>query len=134
MGKSLLIFIVIGVGLLYFLTGFIGDIQEEEDRYRNAGYEEKHKYDEYHRTDSIGQAILDLTGASSKVQMGAWKESRLKKEFITLFPYFSEMKIFVKERTRGEDFQAKLLADIDNIESKYFSGKMNAEQAKRALD
>jgi len=66
--------------------------------------------------------------------MAAWKESRLKEEFLTLFPDFSEMKKFVKERTRGDALQTKLFKMIDDVEGKYFSGTMNAEQAKRALD
>jgi hypothetical protein len=43
------------------------------------------------------------------------------------------MKIFVKERVRGEAFQAKLTASIDDVEAQYFSGAMDAEQAKREL-
>ncbi len=134
MDKSLFIFIVIGIGFLYFITSFVGDIQEEDDKYQNIEYQEKHKYDEYSSTDSIGQDILDLTGASTETQIAAWKKSRLKEEFLALFPDFTEMKKFVKERIRGDALQAKLLKSIDEVESKYFSGTINAEQAKRVLD
>jgi len=134
MDKSLFIFIAIGIGFLYFVTSFVGDIQEEDDKYQNIEYQEKHKYDKYRSTDSIGQDILDLTGASTETQMAAWKKSGLKEEFLALFPDFSEMKKFVKVRTRGDALQAKLFKTIDDVEGKYFSGTMNAEQAKRALD
>ena len=134
MDKSLLIFIAVGVGFLYFITNFVGDIQEEDDRYQNQEYQQKHKYDQYQSVDSIGQEILDLTGADAATQIAAWKESRLEQEFLTLFPDFDAMKNFVKERTRGDVLQAKLLKKIDDVAGKYFSGTMDAEQAKRALD
>ena len=134
MDKSLVIFILIGMGFLYFITSFVGDIQEEDDKYQNIEYQQKHMYDEYQSVDSIGQEILDLTGTDAATQMAAWKKSRLKEEFLTLFPDFSEMKKFVKERTRGDALHVELFKAIDNVESKYFSGTMNAEQAKRALD
>ena len=134
MDKSLLIFIAIGVGFLYFITSFVGEIQEEDDKYQNLEYQQKHKYDQYHGVDSIGQEILDLTGADAATQTAAWKESRLKQEFLALFPDFDAMKKFAKERTRGEALQAKLFKMLDDVEGKYFSGTVNAEQAKRALD
>ena len=134
MDKSFLIFIAVGLGFLYFITNFIGDIQREDDKFANQEYKQKHKYDQYQSVDSIGQEILELTGANAATQIAAWKESKLKEEFLVLFPDFDEMKKFVKVRIRGDVLQAKLLKIINDVESKYFSGTMNAEQAKRELD
>ena len=133
MDKSLLAFILVGIGFLYFITNFVGDIQEEDDRYQNREYQLKHKYDQYKSVDSIGREILDLTGTDSKTQISVWNKSQLKEEFLELFPDFADMKHFVKERTRGEALQAKLLKMIDYIEGEYFAGTMTAEQAKREL-
>ncbi len=132
MDKSLFFFIVIGVGFLYFITNFVGDIQEDE-KFQSEEYKQKHQYEQYKSVDSIGREILDLTDAPVNIQVQAWNNSNLKTEFLELFPDFSEMKIFVKERLRGEVLQVKLIASIDSVESQYFSGKMNAEQAKREL-
>ena len=132
MDKSLMVFIAIGIGFLYFITNFVGDIQQE-DNLQNNEYKEKHKYDAYQSADSIGRDILDLTGASASVQIAAWNSSQLKEEFLTLFPDFSEMKIFVQERVRGAGLQAKLIHAVDDVEHKYFSGTLDAEGAKRKL-
>jgi len=132
MDKSLFFFIVIGIGFLYFITNFVGDIQEDE-KFQNEEYKQKHQFDQYQSVDSIGREILDMTGTPANIQIQAWNNSRLKTEFLELFPDFSEMKIFVKERLRGEILQVKLIASIDSVESQYFSGAMNAEQAKREL-
>ncbi|GIT98875.1 hypothetical protein [Sulfurovum sp. TSL1] len=132
MDKSLFFFIVIGIGFLYFITNFVGDIQEDE-KFQNEEYKQKHQFDQYQTVDSIGREILDMTGTPASVQVQAWNNSKLKTEFLELFPDFSEMKIFVNERLRGEILKAKLIASIDSVESQYFSGKMNAEQAKREL-
>ena len=132
MDKSLMIFIAIGVGFLYFITNFVSDIQED-DNLQNSEYKEKHKYDAYQSVDSIGREILDLTGASASVQVAAWNSSQLKEDFLTLFPDFSEMKIFVEERVRGDALKEKLIHTIDDVENKYFSGNLDAEGAKRRL-
>ena len=132
MDKSLFFFILIGIGFLYFITNFVGDIQEDE-KFQNEEYKQKHQFDQYQSVDSIGREILDMTDAPVNIQVQAWNNSKLKAEFLELFPDFSEMKIFVKERLRGEILQVKLIASIDSVESQYFSGAMNAEQAKREL-
>jgi hypothetical protein len=132
MDKSLMIFIAIGIGFLYFITNFVGDIQQE-DNLQNSEYKEKHKYDAYQTVDSIGREILDVTDASASMQAEAWNSSHLKEEFLTLFPDFSEMKIFAQERVRGTALQENLTQAIDDAEDKYFSGALDAEGAKRAL-
>lgn len=132
MDKSFIIFLAIGIGFLYFITNFVGEIQED-DNLQNNEYRAKHKYDAYQSVDSIGREILDMTGADAGVQVAAWNASQLKEEFLTLFPDFSEMKIFVQERVRGKVLQEKLKQSIDNVENQFFSGTLNAEGAKRAL-
>ncbi|MCW8822179.1 MAG: hypothetical protein OQK45_08105, partial [Sulfurovum sp.] len=101
--------------------------------FQNEEYKQKHQYDQYQSVDSIGREILDTTDAPVSTQVQAWNNSKLKTEFLTLFPDFSEMKIFVKERVRGDALQAKITNSIDDVESQYLSGEMNAEQAKRSL-
>lgn len=133
MDKSLMIFIAVGIGFLYFITNFIGEIQED-DNLQNSEYKEKHKYDAYHNVDSIGQEILDVTGAAASEQVAAWNASILKNDFLMLFPDFSEMKVFIDERVRGKVVKEKLINSVNDAEDKYFSGVMNAEQAKRSLD
>ena len=132
MDKSLMVFIAVGIGFLYFITNFVGGLQQE-DNLQNNEYTEKHKYDAYQSVDSIGREILDMTGASASVQVAAWNKSKLKDEFLMLFPDFSEMKIFAKERVRGTVLQEKLIGTINDVENKYFSGTVNAEGAKRTL-
>jgi len=133
MDKSLMFFIAIGLGFLYFVTTFVGDIQAEDEAYQNNGYNQEHIYDKYQAVDSIGQGILDLTGADAKTQLGAWNQSMLKDEFLELFPRFDEMKSFAKDRIRGKILQDKLMSTVNSIEDKFFSGTMSAEQAKREL-
>jgi hypothetical protein len=133
MDKSLMFFIAIGLGFLYFVTTFVGDIQAEDEAYQNNGYNQEHIYDKYQAVDSIGQGILDLTGADAKTQLGAWNKSMLKDEFLELFPRFDEMKSFAKDRIRGKILQDKLINTLSTIEDKFFSGTMSAEQAKREL-
>jgi len=133
MDKSLMFFIAFGLGALYFVTNFVGGIQAEDEAYQNNGYNQEHIYDKYQVVDSIGQDILDLSGENVQTQLGAWNNSMLKDEFLELFPRFDEMKNFAKDRIRGKILQDKLITTISTIEDKFFSGTMDAEQAKREL-
>ena len=101
--------------------------------YRNNGYDQEHLYDQYQSSDSIGQSVLDVTGAPVATQMAAWNSSTLKDEFLMLFPNFSAMTEFVEGRVRGDTLKNKLLQTISQTEDVFFSGSMNAEQAKKKL-
>jgi len=133
MDKSFLLFVVVGLAFLYFITNFIGDIQEDDEKYRNKGYNQEHMYDKYQTVDEVGQDILNLLGADAGTQIAAWNKSKLKEEFILLFPDFGDMKNFVRDRIRGEDLTKKLLAQISSVEDRYFSGAITADQARKEL-
>jgi len=133
MDKTFLVFVVIGIGFLYFVTNFVGGIQKEDEQYRNKGYEQEHKYDAYAGVDSVGRNVLNLLGADANTQVSAWNESKLKEEFLALFPDFDEMKKFANERINGDPLKTKLQAQILSVEDKFFSGSMTADQAKQAL-
>jgi hypothetical protein len=133
MDKGFFLFVLFGMGFLYFVTNFIGDIQEDDEVYQNNEYKQEHKYDQYQHIDSIGQEILNLTGVDTQTQIAAWNASGLKQELLELFPDFGDMKRFVKERVEGDPIQTKLIEHIDRIEGQFFSGKINAEKAKQVL-
>ena len=133
MDKSLMLFILIGIGGVFFVTNFVGDLQKEDEVYRNDGFDKEHAYDQYKTEDSIGREILDVTGAPVTIQMEAWNASVLKKEFLAIFPDFSGMQVFADERVRGNALKSKLKSTLDSVESAYFSGGMSAEDAKRKL-
>ena len=134
MSKNFMIIVIIGIGGLYFLTNVITDIQDSNTNLQSDEYRESSKYDKYKTTDSIGQDILDVTLANSQIQMEAWRHSMLKIEFLELFPNFDEMKVFVKDRVRGDYLINKLNTLLNNTEEEYFGGTINAESAKRNIN
>ncbi len=128
MDKGLLVFIIIGIGGIYFVTNFIDELQhKKDDSSQNISYQ-------YQSVDSLGQIVLDFTDADVATQVAVWNASTLKEEFLDLFPDFSAMKRFIQERVRGDSLQAKLIKHIESIETQYVSGIFSAQQAKEALD
>ena len=134
MDKSFMVFLAVGIAFFYVITTYVGDIQKEDDRLQNTDYIQEHKYDQYKTTDSIGQEVLDVTLADQKTQVEAWNHSAIKQEFVELFPDFDTMRTFVKNRVRGDQLIKKLTDQINKVEDAFFSGTMNTEQAKRALE
>ncbi len=133
MDKSMMVFIAVGIGFFYLVTTYVGDIQKEDDRLQNTGYEQEHKFDQYYTEDSMGDKILDVTLADPQTQVAAWNKSPLKEEYLDLFPDFDTMRTFVKNRVRGKELIDKLNRQIQETEDKFFSGALDAEGAKRAL-
>jgi len=134
MDKSFMIFMALGVGGLYYVTNTVTDIQEGEPALQSEEYKEKHKFEKYQTVDSIGQDILDVTDVPLQEQIEAWNNTPLKRECLSLFPDFGEIKLFVKERLRGDGLKSYLTNAISKIEADFFSGKINAEDAQRRLD
>ncbi len=133
MGKNIFMLIVSGLGIIYLVIHFIGNIQKNDDTYINDDYKAQHQYDKYNKLDSIGEHILDLTDTSSAIQVGAWNNSVLKGEFLNLFPDFEEMKNYIKDRLRGKIIREKLIKKVNNVESKFIAGLIDDEEAKREL-
>ncbi len=133
MDKSMMVFIAVGIGFFYVVTTYVGDIQKEDDRLQNSGYEQEHKFDQYYTEDSIGEKILDVTLADPQTQVAAWNKSPLKQEYLELFPDFDTMRTFIKNRVRGKVLTDKLNKQIQDVEDKFFSGAIDAEAAKRTL-
>ena len=134
MDKSLFIYILVGFAFFYGVTTFVGDIQAEDSRYRNKNYYNVHQYDKYQGIDSVGQSVLKVENIALSTQIKVWNASTIKTEWLTLFPDFTSMKNFVDDRVQGKALVVKLKALVDDAEDKYFSGLLNAEQAKQLLD
>jgi len=130
MDKSLLVFILVGVGFFYAVMNIVKETDTAVESKTNYP---KEQYVQYYKVDNIGQDIIDVTGVPVATQIKAWNESSLKEELLEIFPDFDTMKGFVKNRVRGEALQKKLLDKINEVEDKFFSGTINAEQAKRML-
>ena len=133
MDKSLFIFLIIGAGFFYFVINVVKESETDTEKIHSTSYQEE-KYAKYHKTDSIGQDILDVTLADPATQVKVWNSSTIKEEFLEIFPDFDTMKVFIHNRVRGESLIKKLTKKINEVEDKFFSGAMNAEQAKRALE
>ena len=134
MNKNFMLIMLLGVGGLYFLTNVITEVKSESSALQTVDDKRKNALSKYNTTDSIGQEILDVTLAAHNIQIEAWNVNDLKIEFIGLFPNFDEMKIFIKERTRGTYLKNRLNTLTNNIEEEYLGGTIDVEHAKRMLD
>jgi hypothetical protein len=133
MDKSLVMFLIIGAGFFYFVINVVKETETDTEKMHSISYQQE-QYAKYYKTDSIGQSIVDVTLVDPSTQIKVWNNSFLKKEFLEIFPDFDTMKGFVKNRVRGEELIQKLIKKINEVEDKFFSGMINAEQAKQALE
>jgi hypothetical protein len=135
MDKSLLIFIAVGIGFLYFIKTFMHDVAMDDTlQYGNKAAIERDKgYERFVRTDDTGESILDVTGVPENVQTEAWNHLSFRNELSELFPDFDTMRTFIRNRVKGEPLRTKLMKKIKDIEDAFLSGRMPSEDAKEAL-
>lgn len=134
MRSEFILLIAVAALFGYFFFGYLQKSEGDADPTvfgQKASIKEDAKF---HRKDSIGQPVLDLTLASQENHIGIWHRSPLRQEFLSLFPNFSAMKNFAKDRIVGEDFQSGLLAEITAAEDDYFTGKTSQREAKERLE
>ncbi|MEA1879855.1 MAG: hypothetical protein U9N11_04360 [Campylobacterota bacterium] len=132
MDKSFFVFIMIGFAFFYVVTNFVGEIQEED--YQNNKYKQEKNYAKYNGVDSVGRETLNVMGADEKIQLKAWHQSMVKKDFLALFPNYIQMKSEINQRVIGEALKKKILKHIAKVEGAFVSGEISVEQAKYSLD
>jgi hypothetical protein len=133
--KGLLGFIAVGAIAVYFVTGFVDKIQDD-DGYNKSGYIEKNrdKDIQYQTLNSVGDRVLDLSLINEKKQITVWNRSEIKDEFLTIFPNFLDMKEFIKERVVGDDLQKRLIETIESIEERFIAGEISVDEGKREFN
>jgi hypothetical protein len=134
MDKSFVIFVAVGIGFLYLITNFVGDIEKDDGYNTTSEYSQEAKYDKYIGSDSIGRAILKLEGISKTTQIDVWNHSKLKEECLSYYPDYDEIKKFIKERVVSQSFQKFLLDNVTQIEKDFLMGKIDSDQALRKLE
>ena len=133
MSQGLIIFIAIGAILGYILVGFIGDLEEEDDKLLTQEKLIRKQDRVYYQKDVVGQTILVLKDVPMAKKIGIWKRSPLHQEFMDLVPNFEDLRNFVNDRIIDKDFQDKLLKAINTAEDDYFSGRITQGEIKEKL-
>ena len=67
-------------------------------------------------------------------QKDIWRHSGLRKEFLSFYPDYDEMKKIIKERIIGDKFQSYMLEQVSLIEKDFLMGKIDSDQAKIRLE
>jgi len=133
MDKTFIVYVAVGVGFLYFINTFMQDIGIDEKEYQTTNEKIENSYSKYIHKDNVGEDILDVREVSAAKQIDIWNHVGLRYELVDLFPDFDTMRLFVKNSVEGEPLRTKLLKHIDKVEDEFLSGKITAEDAKKAL-
>lgn len=134
MNQGFVILLIIGALLAYFVTSFVGDIEESDDSLLTEEKMIKKEDMTYHEKDLIGQTVLIFRNDSFKKKLAIWSRSPLHKEFMNYFPNFLLMKSFINDRIVDKDFQKRLTEKVVEIEDAYLAGEISQMQAKIKLN
>lgn len=133
MNKGILTLIGIAIVAVYLVLGFLNKMDTSSEL---STVEQKIQKEDmtYYRKDAIGQTVLYFSGMPYEKKFAIWKRSPIHEEFFALFPNFMAMKDFVNDRVSDPDFKDTMVTKIDDIETAYFSGKIDDLNAKEMLD
>jgi len=134
--KGFIGLLIIGVAFAYFVFNFVGDVENDDitNHYTNVdGGTIKEWEKKYYQTDDIGEQVLDFSNTPIKTAKRVWDDSPLKKEMLSEFPDFESMKEYIKTRLLPSPFQKYLLKKLNDTESSYLSGSIDANEAKSKI-
>ncbi|WP_457607370.1 hypothetical protein [Nitratifractor sp.] len=134
MWKGLLILFGVGVAFAYFVFNFVGDVERSDPDSAVSKDERKAKaWAKYYTEDALGQQVLNFGNTPIKVAREVWSESPVRRGMLDEFPDFEGMRFFVNDRIKPSPFRDYLLKKIDDIESAYLGGEIDADKAKELL-
>ncbi len=134
MSQGFIIFLTIGAIVAYFMTGFVGEIQDADDDLLTDQMMVEKEDMSYHKQDVIGQTVLVFKNESFAKELGIWNRSPLHQEFMHYFPNFLLMKSFINDRVVDKSFQQKFIQKVIKIEDAYFAGEISLMEAKIKLN
>lgn len=130
MDKSLLVYLLIGIGFLYMSIWLIDGSMYRANYSDNKSVVE---YKTYESKDSVGQIVLRVSGLEENKQIDIWNASTVREEWLEFFPDFAEMKLFIEDRVEGAYIKKRLGILIDTVEGSYLSGHITIDTAKQML-
>ena len=130
MNKGLIVLIAVGLAFMYFAISLTG-IAEETTPGLESG--QSKQYAAYYKTDSNGDAVLDLSGVSLVKSKEVWRTSPIKDSILGYFPDFDIMKQMLENQLVNSEFKTFFIKKLNDVEGDYTSGTKNSDQAKNAL-
>ncbi|MBN2825215.1 MAG: hypothetical protein JXQ76_07830 [Campylobacterales bacterium] len=135
--KNIIIAIILLVGAYFLITKVVDGTEELEDNndmhtnYYKKKVEDRDK--KYHKEDSLGQTVFNGVGLTLAEKKDIWSRSPLKDEMISKFPKFDLMRMFTRNRIEDSDLRREVNQVVKDVENKYLSGQLNANEAKYEL-
>ena len=134
MFKGFLIMVAVGAVFAYFVFHFVGEVEREDPQSFASLNEKKAKaFARYYEKDALGEPVLALQGVPMKKALEVWHESRLSREMLEYFPDFEMIRSFIRDRIKASEFRRKLLEKVDEVESEYLGGSIDADTARQKL-
>jgi hypothetical protein len=134
MMKGLLVLLAVGALFAYFVFNFVGEIEGDEGtQLFSSDQGEESKYGRYYKTDPAGNRVLHLGGIPMGKAREIWKESSIRAQVLGFFPRFEHMRDLIRLHISPSPLREALLKKIDDVESDYFTGNINSDEARRRL-
>ena len=132
MEKGLLIIAAIGVAIIYFATNFSGDKPADND----ISWSVSNKNDQlspYYEEDVLGNLVLNLSKVSLDQAKSIWASTPTAQKIASIVPDFDLARINIENNVVDGAFRRYLLAFLEKLEGRFQSGKIQSDQARKAL-
>ena len=133
MGKGLIILIAVGGLFAYFVYNFVSDVQNSDvgGRQTDVTYQpgSTDPAAAYIVKDATGAPVLDLSGVSLETAKKIWRESEYKNSILSHFPDFKLVRDTIGLRIAPGPFRDYLLKTVEQVESDYLGGAVDAHKA-----
>ncbi len=132
MDKGLLVIGAIGVAIIYFATNFSGDKPADNDISWSVS-DKNDKLSPYYEEDVLGNRVLNLSKVSLDQAKSIWPSTPTAQEISSIVPDFDLARIEIENSVVEGEFRQYLFQSLEEIEGRFQSGKIQSNQAKKAI-
>ncbi len=132
MDKGLLVIVAIGVAIIYFATNFSGDKPADNDISWSVS-NKNDKLSPYYEEDVLGNRVLNLSKVSLEQAKSIWTSTPTAQKISSMVPDFDLARIEIENNVVEGAFRQYLLQFLEKIEGRFQSGKIQSDQAQKAI-
>ena len=132
MEKGLLIIVAIGAVIIYFATNFAGDASADSDISWSVS-DTNDKFSPYYVEDVLGNRVLNFSKISLDRAKSIWPSTPTARKIASIVPDFDLVRTEIENNIAAGTFRRYLLQFLEKLQGRFYSGKIQSDQARKAL-
>ncbi|SFV63602.1 hypothetical protein MNB_SV-9-1321 [hydrothermal vent metagenome] len=126
--------LVAGAIVFFILIVGINKFKSEDERLMSKSQLLAQEDQKGYKRDVVGDTVLIKIDAPLSKRIDIWKRSPMHEEFLSYFPKFEDMKLYVDDIVKDDELKSVIIKQLKSVEDDFFSGSIGDFEAKEKID